>query len=360
MKMRVTQGDSDTDVLSRRNAMQVMQALREKIESGEIHSGGYLPGVRDLSRAHGVAPNTVLRALHMLADQGLIEARPRRGYWIREADADGAAYVYLTSTQNIVNGFDALYNVLIQELNASTLSRGERLTTIVLNPGDVRHAIQQHAISRMSGLVLDTPNEALLEWIQKAGASAVLIDDEDAQRRVNNVVQSNFAGGELAAVHLLKAGCKRIAWFGKSLDHHHSRSRYGGALTQLGSAQREFCASHFSALDAQDLEQTAITLLKQRPDGVLALWRPMAAAIAAAARKLGLKIGADFQLVGWSCEELYDSSYVPLFDGPTPPAIVWSAKRMAAAAMDILRAKPTVAPGAALSTLIPVTLRVSQ
>jgi hypothetical protein len=309
-----------------------------------------------------VAANTALRALHMLIDQGLLEARPRRGFWICEEKAKAASYAYLMSTQNIYAGFDALYKTLMQEFRACAGSRGDHFTTIVLNPGDEAHTIRQHGLSRVNGLILDTPNDHLIDCARKHGVSAVLIDDEDSQRRVNTVVQSNFEGGELAARHLQAGGCRRIAWFGKALDHHHARARYGGALAALVEKGSAFSDQRFLPLDVRqaafDLERAARSMLEQRPDAVLALWRPMAAAVAAAARDLNLKIGSDFQLVGWTCAELYDSSYAPLFDGPAPPAIVWSAHKMAEAALDRLRTAFAQTSSDAVIAHIPVSIRI--
>lgn len=361
MKSNIDHKDSAFQAIARHNAMQIMQSLRTKIESGTLPRGNYLPAVRKLSKVHGVAANTMIRALRMMMDQGLLESHPRRGYWICENKPETASFAYLMSTENIYAGFDALYKTLMHEFQACAHGRSERFTTIVLQPENEEHIIKQHGLSQLSGVVLDTPSEALLEWSRKSGVRAVLIDDEDPQRRVNSVVQNNFAGGELAAEHLLSNGCKRIAWFGRALEHHHPRARYGGAVAALATAQRKFIAEHFVSLDdrknSPQMEQVARAMLEQRPDGVLALWRPMVAAIVAVARQMGLKIGVDFQCVGWSCNELYESSYAPLFDGPPPPAIVWSAQRMAETAMDLLRSNSEVKAGASTVTLVPVSLR---
>ncbi|GMV81120.1 MAG: hypothetical protein AMXMBFR7_23040 [Planctomycetota bacterium] len=343
--------------------MQVMQALRMQIEAGALPGGTYLPAVRKLSKAYGVAANTVLRAVRMLIEQGLLEARPRRGYLILESKPAAVSFAYLMSTQNIYAGFDALYKRLMQDFRNSAGSRGEHCTTIVLNPGDERHTVEQHGLERVNGLVLDTPNEFLIAWARKQRIAAVLIDDVDVRRRVPAAVQDNFGGSLAAAEHLMGAGCSRIAWFGKSLDHHHAQARYGGAAAGLAAAGRSFASEHFLPADAWEnpglLERAAREMLEQRPDGVLAFWLPMAAAVVAAARSLGLKIGTDFRFAGWVCEELHESSYAPLFEAEVPPAVVWSSRRMAELALEALRAAPEFADGAAAATLVPCALRAT-
>lgn len=54
-------------------------ALRE----GRYPAGAQLPSVRQLCSDHGASLATVTHALHELEDAGLIEARPRRGYFAR-------------------------------------------------------------------------------------------------------------------------------------------------------------------------------------------------------------------------------------------------------------------------------------
>ncbi|HEX4049447.1 MAG TPA: PLP-dependent aminotransferase family protein [Steroidobacteraceae bacterium] len=57
--------------------------LGEAIERLVYRPGERLPSVRRASRAHGVAVGTMLRVYEALESQGLIEARPRSGYFAR-------------------------------------------------------------------------------------------------------------------------------------------------------------------------------------------------------------------------------------------------------------------------------------
>jgi len=57
--------------------------LGEAIGRLEYRPGERFPSVREASRAHGVAVGTMLRVYEALETQGLIEARPRSGYFVR-------------------------------------------------------------------------------------------------------------------------------------------------------------------------------------------------------------------------------------------------------------------------------------
>jgi GntR family transcriptional regulator len=58
---------------------QVAAEIRRAILDGEARPGGRLPPARDLAAELGVNTNTVLRALRLLRDEGLLEFRRGRG-----------------------------------------------------------------------------------------------------------------------------------------------------------------------------------------------------------------------------------------------------------------------------------------
>ncbi|MCB1875540.1 MAG: PLP-dependent aminotransferase family protein [Chromatiales bacterium] len=57
--------------------------IREHIAAGVYPPGARLPGVRRLSQQFGVSISTVVQAQQQLENAGLIEARPRSGYYVR-------------------------------------------------------------------------------------------------------------------------------------------------------------------------------------------------------------------------------------------------------------------------------------
>ncbi len=58
---------------------QVAAEIRRAIAEGEAGPGERLPLVKDIAAGWGVNKNTVLRAMHILRDEGLLEFRRGRG-----------------------------------------------------------------------------------------------------------------------------------------------------------------------------------------------------------------------------------------------------------------------------------------
>ena len=62
--------------------LRVAGQYRRAIQSGVLVPGERLPSVRALMRLHQVSLSTALQACRSLEDEGLLEARPRSGYFV--------------------------------------------------------------------------------------------------------------------------------------------------------------------------------------------------------------------------------------------------------------------------------------
>jgi GntR family transcriptional regulator len=69
---------------------QVAAQIRRAIADGEARPGERLPPARHLAAVMGVNTNTVLRALRILRDEGLLELRPGRGILVSGTPQQGA------------------------------------------------------------------------------------------------------------------------------------------------------------------------------------------------------------------------------------------------------------------------------
>lgn len=72
---------------------QVAAELRRAIADGEAKPGERMPLAKDLATVLGVNRNTVLRALHQLRDEGLLDIRRGRGITVTGTPQRGAVLV---------------------------------------------------------------------------------------------------------------------------------------------------------------------------------------------------------------------------------------------------------------------------
>jgi GntR family transcriptional regulator len=84
LDVKVDKGDP-TDLYE-----QVAGEIRRSIAEGEARPGERLPPAKDLAAVLGVNTNTVLRALRVLRDEGLLEFRRGRGISIAGTPERGA------------------------------------------------------------------------------------------------------------------------------------------------------------------------------------------------------------------------------------------------------------------------------
>lgn len=91
------------DVLSLHD--QVAAEIRRDIANGDVRPGERLPPARDMAAVLGVHANTVLRALRILRDEGVLEFRRGRGVTVSGQPEHGViwaqAQILLTQARRL-------------------------------------------------------------------------------------------------------------------------------------------------------------------------------------------------------------------------------------------------------------------
>ena len=64
---------------------QIAQALAQLIHGGTFKTGQRLPSVRETALTRGVSISTAMQAYRQLEEQGLVQARPKAGYFVKRA-----------------------------------------------------------------------------------------------------------------------------------------------------------------------------------------------------------------------------------------------------------------------------------
>jgi DNA-binding transcriptional MocR family regulator len=105
---------------------------------GRLGAGSRLPSVREGARRFGVSPATMVAAYDLLLARGLVQARPQRGYFVREINATKASAAR-------------------QPTHAATMAAPVDATALMRGMFDGRHAEASPGSGTLPGTWLDAP-----------------------------------------------------------------------------------------------------------------------------------------------------------------------------------------------------------
>ena len=330
---------------SGRSSVGVIEALKAGIVSGGIKAGNFMPGERELSTQHSVARMTVRRALKVLESEGLLRAEPGKGYRVLSRANDptrGCPIAFALAEQEPGADWRDLNLLLLKGLQQAAERRDWPVLGVGAAGQKPERIVEQCTAGRAWGLVAGTHNPELIGLAARAGLPVVMVDTWDPGLAVDVVFQNGFLGGTQAVEHLVAGGHRRIAWFGQVDMGVHSAARFGGASTAMRLRGLELPAGFEIDALSPDAAGKLRALLSRadRPTAVLALWQPCLRAAADVVRSMGLAVGRDVELIGWSPVEQYDQAVAAHFHGArVPPVVEWSIADMAEMAIDRLASR---------------------
>ena len=126
------------------------EALRTRIDEGDLAPGARLPPVRDLAYDLGVTPGTVSRAYAILTDEGRLVARVGRGTFVAPRDAVRHPYLAETTAPDVVN----LKSSVIPDVGQSALiAEAMRHAADALGAGVVEYARREDDLPVIAALM---------------------------------------------------------------------------------------------------------------------------------------------------------------------------------------------------------------
>jgi DNA-binding LacI/PurR family transcriptional regulator len=334
---------------------EIVAAIVERHITKAGDSTVFLPPERALTIEYRVARTTVRRALALLTSRGLIVPEHGRGYRILPHDQSAPAVfriAILQAAQTSRRYHGRTSQNLVDALMRQSLKRKWQVLTVDvedLQPEAVLRTLQDAQI-RMVALVIE--DQEIFQCLRRAGIACVAIESATRDLPIDYIFQDNFGGARLAARHLLDKGHKRIGWLGPVAQTLTAFERFAGARSALVERQMDFRPEDVVAHEAHT-EQPVQALLSRpdRPTAILALWRASALALAKAASRLGLTLGRDLDVVGWSTDESHQVIRAAMARDAAPgavlPMVLWNTDELAevvAARMQLHRIEPELRP----------------
>lgn len=111
--------DLDESTKSKKEA--IVQGILDAISNNAIAKGDSLPSVNKLIRRLGVARMTVVKALNILKERGIIVSEDKVGYYVRDINVKRELKVFLFLT-GFYSYHETLYNSIVESINGQDIT----------------------------------------------------------------------------------------------------------------------------------------------------------------------------------------------------------------------------------------------
>jgi GntR family transcriptional regulator len=176
------QGSSTTDVMTA-TVRAARDRVRELIGTGAFAATGRLPSERELVASLAVSRTTLRRALTSLADEGVVSAAPKSGWFVSGAPLSEPSRTLVSFTEMARRrGVEPRTRVIAHRVRDATIDESAELVTAPLSPvleverlrllGDVPACIDRSVIllSRTPGIDgVSLENTSLYEQMRSLG-----------------------------------------------------------------------------------------------------------------------------------------------------------------------------------------------
>ncbi len=346
----------------------ISRQLLSEIANGKYGPSERLPSEAQLVERFGVSRPTIGRALRDLQAEGLIERRAGSGTYVRQQP--GMIPRGVRQLGLLIPGLGGIeiFGRICGEL--ASVARSHEYTLLW---GDSNHPVDQ-AISKESAVKLseqfierrvagvffapfettqgqEEVNQHIVERLGKAGIPMVLLDRDlvpyPRRSALDLVSSDNFAGAYMLAEHLLKLGCRRMAFVARPRSAPTVEARVAGVRDALLRHGTELARDWIQFGDPEDIKFVRSLVAGRQWDGVICANDLTAAQLMRGLEKSGVRVPHDLRVVGFD-----DVKYATLLSVPLT-TVHQCARDIAMTAFDAMLdriAQPTLPPRTLLLT----------
>lgn len=310
----------------------ISKHLLTEIAAGKYTAADRLPSEAQLSKQFKVSRPTVARAFRDLIDEGIIERRAGAGTFVRDKKRVALA------TRQIGLLIPGLGTTEIFEIICGELASFGRKSEYTLlwggsshprldQDGSREHArelCEQFIERRVTGVFFapfeltigqDEINRSISERFSEAGVALVLLDRDLAafpqSSRFDVVGLDNVAAGYLLAEHLIKLGCKDVAFVMRPLSAPTVERRFAGVREALARHKIEVRPDWLQTGDPQDSKFVSSLMAGKRWDAIICANDLTAAQLIRTIEHNRYRVPEDVRVVGFD-----DAKYATLVSVP--------------------------------------------
>jgi len=303
---------------------EISRQLLAEIAVGKYSASGRLPSEPQLVKRFGVSRQTVARALRDLVAEGLIERRAGSGTYVRRQTGPAAKTRQFALLIPTLGRFE-IFGIICGEI--ASLARAQDYGVLwgdsaQPNLDDNMSAERALALSeqfiaqRVSGvffapfdLTRETieVNHRIAERFNQAGIPVVLLDRDlvpfPQRSNLDLVATDNIAGGSLLAEHLLKLGCRRLAFVAAPNYPSTVQARIAGVREALVRQQIEVPPDWIHIGAVADVKFRRRLTSGRRWDAAICLNDLTAAQLIRELESDGIRVPRDLRVVGFDDEK---------------------------------------------------------
>jgi GntR family transcriptional regulator of arabinose operon len=302
----------------------IIKTLKKDILSGQYQAGGQIPTQQELAKVFETTRPTISRAFDQLEKEGLILRRRGCGVFVPENvnTQKGYRLGVLRPVHKSIPDTHDIFAQMLPRISAAALAAECSVLTdgyICESPDmivdEMFRAVNQFIKQQIRGVLfvpLELPrdresiNLQITENFEKADISVVLIDRDifnfPKRSKYDIVSVNNFRGSYLITEHLIKLGCKKIAFI--SCKHASSVicSRYSGyiaALLDNGISLQNVKIFRTDSVPNEILPQIAGDIRNKEIDAVVCVNDETAVNLYEGLRQEGISVPDDVRITGF-------------------------------------------------------------
>ena len=292
---------------------QILESLRDAIRSHQYGPGDRLPSETELVRKFGVSRITVNRALRELQAIGLIERRAGSGSYVKANAHQGLTFGLLIPELGQTEIFEPICQGMVQapQMERHALLWCKRLSDSEDRELEAKEHCHQLIEKKVAGVFFapleltpgkDATNRSICRVFDKAGIPIVLLDRDlvpyPERSHYDLVGIDNRRAGYAMAKHLLRAGCKRVAFIGRPRSAPTVDARIAGYREAILDAGLKFNPNFVGRIDPWDKKQVRALLEQVRPDGIVCANDFTAGQLMKTFNELGVSVPGQVRITG--------------------------------------------------------------
>jgi GntR family transcriptional regulator of arabinose operon len=308
---------------------QVLETIKTDIVSGRYQPGQKLPSEAALIKRFETSRITVGRALRELQQAGLIERRPGSGTYVGSGPVDEAGLLFGLLFPNVAD--TEIFGPIRQGMSEAPQASKHALLWGNLTPDPATKSnqtwdlCQQYIRKKVGGVFFaplersaesDETNQRIIFALERARIPVVLIDrcflPYPERSRHDLVGIDHRRAGYMITEHLLKLGCRRIAFLAYSNSASTVAARIAGYREALFVFGAPIDPALVQSLETGDEDEVRHLMELLEPDGVVGANDRTAGRLMHTLMHLNYRIPSDVRIVGIDDVEYAKLLPVPL------------------------------------------------